>query len=239
MEWRRNHAVPKWDGKIIKSGINRFSHYVVTFIKLCLGLAMQQLLLLQSIHYQTNFMLRVGIILGSTRPNRNGAAVAQWVLEQSQKRSDAEFELVDLVDFNLPVLDEPVPPSMGQYSKEHTKAWSAKVASFDAYVFVTPEYNHSTSGALKNAIDFLYKEWNNKSAGFVSYGSVGGVRAVEHLRLIMAELQVADVREQVALSLFTDFENMSVFKPAAMHEKKVNAMLDQVVRWGQALKTLR
>jgi NAD(P)H-dependent FMN reductase len=128
---------------------------------------------------------------------------------------------------------------MGQYTKEHTKAWSQKVASFDAYVFVTPEYNHSTSGALKNAIDFLYKEWNNKSAGFVSYGSVGGVRAVEHLRLIMAELQVADVREQVALSLFTDFEHMSVFKPAAMHEKKVGAMLDQVIRWAQALKTLR
>ncbi|HEY0058636.1 MAG TPA: NAD(P)H-dependent oxidoreductase [Flavisolibacter sp.] len=184
-------------------------------------------------------MLRVGIILGSTRPNRNGAAVAQWVLEQAQKRSDAEFELVDLAHFNLPLLDEPVPPSMGQYAQEHTKAWSQRIASFDAYVFVTPEYNHSTSGALKNAIDFLYKEWNNKSAGFVSYGSVGGVRAVEHLRLIMAELQVADVREQVALSLFTDFENMSVFKPASMHEKKVNAMLDQVIRWGQALKTLR
>lgn len=184
-------------------------------------------------------MLRVGIILGSTRPNRNGAAVAQWVLEQSQKRSDAEFELVDLADFHLPLLDEPVPPSAGQYSKEHTKAWSQKVASLDAYVFVTPEYNHSTSGALKNAIDFLYKEWNNKSAGFVSYGSVGGVRAVEHLRLIMAELQVADVREQVALSLFTDFENFSAFKPAAMHENKVNAMLDQVIRWGEALKTVR
>ncbi len=184
-------------------------------------------------------MLRVGIILGSTRPNRNGAAVAQWVLEQAQKRSDAEFELVDIAHFNLPLLDEPTPPSAGQYTKEHTKVWSQKVASFDAYVFVTPEYNHSTSGALKNAIDFLYKEWNNKSAGFVSYGSVGGVRAVEHLRLIMAELQVADVREQVALSLFTDFEHFSTFKPAAMHENKVTAMLDQVIRWGQALKTVR
>lgn len=184
-------------------------------------------------------MTRVAIILGSTRPGRNGEAVAKWVYEIAQKRTDAEFELVDVAAFNLPLLDEPKPPSMGQYSKQHTKDWSAKIASFDAYVFVTPEYNHSTSGALKNAIDFLYAEWNNKSAGFVSYGSASGVRSVEHLRLIMAELQVADVREQVALSLFTDFENFSVFKPAPIHEQKVNAMLNQVITWGNALKQVR
>lgn len=183
--------------------------------------------------------MRVAIIIGSTRPGRNGEAVAKWVHEIAQKRTDAEFELVDLQTFNLPLLDEPAPPSMGQYSKEHTKEWAAKIASFDAFVFVTPEYNHSTSGALKNAIDFLYKEWNNKAAGFVSYGSAGGVRAVEHLRLIAAELQIADVREQVALSLFTDFENFSVFKPAAMHEPKVEAMLNQVISWGTALKQVR
>jgi NAD(P)H-dependent FMN reductase len=96
---------------------------------------------------------------------------------------DAEFELVDIKDFNLPLLDEPVPPSMGQYSKPHTKVWAAKISSFDGYVFVTPEYNHGISGALKNAIDFLFAEWNNKAAGFVSYGSVGGARAMEQLRL--------------------------------------------------------
>src|SRR6185437_3347359 len=95
------------------------------------------------------------------------------------KRSDAEFELVDLLDFNLPLLDEPMPPSLGQYTKPHTKAWAAKVDSFDAYVFVTPEYNHGIPGALKNALDFVYREWNNKAAGFVSYGSANGVRAVE------------------------------------------------------------
>jgi NAD(P)H-dependent FMN reductase len=165
--------------------------------------------------------------------------VAKWVYEIAQKRSDAEFELVDLADFNLPLLDEPIPAAMGQYSKQHTKDWAAKIASFDAFVFVTPEYNHSTSGALKNAIDFIYAEWNNKAAGFVSYGSAGGVRAVEHLRLIMAELQVADVREQIALSLFTDFENHSVFKPASLHEKKVGTMLNQVISWGTALKGVR
>ena len=184
-------------------------------------------------------MLRVAIIIGSTRPNRNGEAVAKWVYEIAQKRTDAEFELVDIRDFNLPLLDEPIPPSLGQYTKEHTKVWAAKIDSFDAYVFVTPEYNHGTSGALKNAIDYLYKEWNNKAAGFVGYGSALGARAVEHLRLVMGELQIADVRAQVGLSLFTDFENFSVFKPAAHHEQSVNTMFDQVITWGGALKTLR
>ena len=158
-------------------------------------------------------MLRIAIIIGSTRPGRNGEAVAKWVYEIAQKRGDAEFELVDIKDFNLPLLDEPVPPIMGQYSKPHTKAWAAKIGSFDGYVFVTPEYNHGISGALKNAIDFLFAEWNNKAAGFVSYGGVGGVRAVEQLRLVLAEVQMATVRNQVLLSLFTDFENFSVFKP--------------------------
>jgi NAD(P)H-dependent FMN reductase len=146
---------------------------------------------------------------------------------------------VDIQQFNLPLLDEPVPPSMGQYSKDHTKAWAAKIEPFDAFVFVTPEYNHGTSGALKNAIDFLFREWNNKAAGFVGYGSAGGARAIENLRLVMGELMIADVRAQVMLSLFTDFENFSTFKPAANQEKSVNAMLDQVVAWGGAMKTLR
>jgi NAD(P)H-dependent FMN reductase len=184
-------------------------------------------------------MTKVGIILGSTRPGRNGEAVARWVYDIASKRDDAQYELVDLKDYDLPHLDEAMPPSLGQYSQPHTKEWAAKIDSFDAYVFVTPEYNHSTSGALKNAIDYLYKEWNNKAAGFVSYGSVGGTRAVEHLRLIMGELQVADVRAQVALSLFTDFEEFRIFRPAAHQEDSVAVMLDQVVAWGKALKTVR
>ena len=145
-------------------------------------------------------MIRVAIVTGSTRPGRNNEAVARWVHDIARKRSDAEFELVDIASYNLPLLDEAIPPSMGEYSNAHTKAWAEKIASFDAYVFVTPEYNHGTSGALKNAIDYLYREWNNKAAGFVSYGSAGGARAVEQLRLVMGELQVADVRAQVAAS---------------------------------------
>lgn len=184
-------------------------------------------------------MLKIAVIISSTRPGRVCESVARWVHEIAAKRKDAEFELVDVQAFNLPLLDEPVPPSMGQYSKEHTKTWAAKIDSFDGYVFVTPEYNHSICGALKNAIDFIYREWNNKAAGFVGYGSAGGVRAVEHLRLVMAEVQVATVRNQVALSLFSDFENFTKFKPDARHEKSVNQMLDQVIAWSGALKTLR
>lgn len=184
-------------------------------------------------------MVRIGIILGSTRPGRIGAGVAEWVHGRASQRSDAEFELVDLEQFELPLLDEPLPPARGQYSKEHTKRWAAKIATFDGFVFVTPEYNHSTSGALKNAIDYLYAEWNNKAAGFVGYGSAGGTRAVEHLRLIMAEVQVATVRNQVMLSLANDFENYKVFKPDPRHEKSLGGMLDQLVAWAGALRTLR
>jgi NAD(P)H-dependent FMN reductase len=185
-----------------------------------------------------NPMLKIAIILGSTRPGRNGEAVSQWVYETAKKRNDANFELLDIKDYNLPLLDEPIPPSMGQYTKEHTKTWALKIDSFDAYVFVTAEYNHGIPGGLKNAIDFVYREWNNKVAGFVSYGGAGGVRAVEQLRLVMAELKVATVRAQVILSLFTDFENFTKFKPATFQEKAVNTMLDEVVAWGSALKTL-
>jgi NAD(P)H-dependent FMN reductase len=184
-------------------------------------------------------MTKIGIILGSTRPGRNGEAVARWVTDIASQRTDAEFELVDLLDYKLPHLDEAMPPSLGQYSHPHTLEWAAKIASFDGYVMVTPEYNHSTSGALKNAIDFLYAEWNNKAVGFVSYGGAGGTRAVEHLRLIAGELQLADVRAQVALSLLTDFENYRVFKPADHQRDSVNAMLDQLVAWSTALAPLR
>lgn len=183
--------------------------------------------------------VRIGIIIGSTRPGRVGEQVARWVLEQAQQRTDAEFELVDLVDFALPHLDEALPAAMGQYAQAHTKAWAEKVDSFDGYIFVTPEYNHSTSGALKNAIDFVYAEWNNKAAGLVSYGSAGGTRAAEHLRLILGELQVADVRQQVSFSLMTDFEAYTKFAPAGYHAGMLAAQLDQLVPWALALRSVR
>ncbi|HEX2065266.1 MAG TPA: NAD(P)H-dependent oxidoreductase [Candidatus Thermoplasmatota archaeon] len=184
-------------------------------------------------------MTKIAIILGSTRPNRNGEAVARWAHTVAQRRGDAQFDLIDVADLGLPLLDEPVPPSMGHYSKPHTKAWAAKVAQYDGFVFVTPEYNHGTSAALKNALDYLYKEWNNKAAGFVAYGSAGGTRAVEHLRLVAAELQMATVRAQVALSLREDFENFSAFKPRPFHEGSLNGMLDQLIPWSNALRSVR
>src|SRR5258705_77039 len=150
---------------------------------------------------EEELMLRIAIIIGSTRPGRNGEAVGKWVYEIAQKRSGAEFELVDIKDFNLPLLDEPMPPIMGQYSKPHTKAWAAKIGSFDGFVFITPEYNHGTSGALKNAIDFLFREWNDKAAGFVSYGGAGGARAVEQLRLAIHEEGIRPVKVSIALRL--------------------------------------
>jgi NAD(P)H-dependent FMN reductase len=184
-------------------------------------------------------MTHIGIILGSTRPNRNGEQVAEWVLDIASRRIDAIFELVDLRDYPLPHLDEPLPPSLGQYKYDHTKEWADKIASFDGFVIVTPEYNHSTSGVLKNAIDYLYGEWNNKAVGFVSYGAAGGARAAEHLRLVAGELQMADVRQQVVLSLATEFENFRVFKPGNYNVAALNTLLDQVVAWSTALAPLR
>jgi NAD(P)H-dependent FMN reductase len=183
--------------------------------------------------------LRIAIILGTTRPGRNGKAVAEWVLAKASDRTAAEYELIDLLDYPLPHLDEAVPPSMGQYANDHTKQWAEKIASFDGFIFVTPEYNHSTSGVLKNAIDYLYAEWNNKAAGFVAYGSLGGARAIEHLRGIAAELQLADVRQQLSFSLFTDFENFSTFAPGAQHDGAAVTLFDQLESWAGAMKTLR
>jgi NAD(P)H-dependent FMN reductase len=182
---------------------------------------------------------RIGVILGSTRPGRRGEPVARWVMDEAARRADAEFELVDLADYPLPHLDEPLPPSMGQYQNAHTQEWAAAIGRFDGFVFVTPEYNHSTSGVLKNALDYLYAEWNNKAMGVVSYGAVGGARAAEHLRLVAGELQMADVRTNVALSLITDFENFTEFKPGPYQAQALNTLLDQVVAWSQALAPLR
>ncbi len=184
-------------------------------------------------------MLKIGIITGSTRPGRVNLQVAEWVKHIADKRSDVTFEIVDIADYQLPLYDEAIPAAYGQYAHEHTKKWAAKIGSLDGFIFVTPEYNHSFSGALKNAIDFIYGEWNNKAAGFVSYGSGGGIRAVEQLRQIMSEIQIADVRAQVFMSLFSDFENFSVFKPDPRHEASLETVLDQVISWSKALKSVR
>ncbi|HZN82012.1 MAG TPA: NAD(P)H-dependent oxidoreductase [Mycobacterium sp.] len=183
--------------------------------------------------------LTIAIIAGSTRPGRHAGAVSEWILKQAAERLGVRYDIVDLIDHPLPLLDEAMPPSFGQYQNEHTKAWAATIAPYDGFVFVSPEYNHSTSAALKNALDYLYAEWQNKAAAFAAYGSLSGARAVEHLRLICSELQMATVRQQLSFSLFTDFENFTAFTPAALHNDSAAVMFDQLESWAGALKTLR
>jgi NAD(P)H-dependent FMN reductase len=184
-------------------------------------------------------LLNIAIILGSTRPNRVGGIVANWVYDTAKKHGDASFELLDLAEVALPLFDEGLPPAAGVYTKQHTRDWAAKIASFDGFIFVTPEYNHSIPAALKNALDFVYAEWNNKAAGIVSYGAASGIRAAEQLRLILGELQIATVRAQVTLDSYRDFEDFYDFKPTEQHVEALRAMSDQVVSWGTALKSTR
>ena len=175
--------------------------------------------------------LKLGIILGSTREGRVSPQVGQWVKSIADARGDAEVEIVDIKDYKLPLLGE-------SDDLSGVMAWNAKLAELDGFVFIVSEYNHSMSAALKNALDSARDPWNNKAAGIVSYGSAGGARATEHLRTVLGELQVADVRSHTLLSLFTDFDN-GVFKPADLHQVNVNTMFDQVIAWGTALKAVR
>ncbi|MEV6242238.1 NADPH-dependent FMN reductase [Lentzea sp. NPDC051838] len=176
--------------------------------------------------------MRIAVILGSTRPGRRSEAVAQWVVNVANSRSDASFELIDLAEVDLPLLDEPVPAIFGEYAHVHTRSWASTIASYDGFVFVTPEYNHSFSAALKNALDYLYAEWNDKAAGFVGLGGHGGLRAVEQLRLVLAELKVATVRTQVALG-------RGELQSGLQQEEELNAMLDELVSWASALRSVR
>ncbi|WP_066392363.1 NADPH-dependent FMN reductase [Neobacillus mesonae] len=177
--------------------------------------------------------LNIGIILGSTREGRVSPQVGEWVKEIADKRGDANYTIIDIADYKLPLLGEAGGDASG------AAAWSEIIAAQDGFIFIVQEYNHSITGALKNALDYLREEWNNKAAGIVSYGSVGGARAAEHLRGILGELLVADVRVHPALSLFTDFENGTDFKPKAVQEDSVNQMLDQLIPWSKALFTIR
>lgn len=186
--------------------------------------------------------LKVGIIVGSTRPGRVGPLVGNWVHANAQAEG-VEFELVDLHDFKLPLLEEAGPMGAGNYAGAAANAWASKIAEFDGFIFVTGEYNHSVPAALKNALDYVKGEWANKSVGIVSYGSIGGVRAGEHLRQIFGELSMADVHQHVMLSIFTDFENFGsadvAFMPAAQKAGELQTQINEVATWGRALRTVR
>lgn len=181
--------------------------------------------------------IKIGIVVGSVREGRNAEAVAKYVYDFAAKRNDeaVEYEVIDLANYNLAILGT----EATEEQQAAVKAWSEKMASVDGYVFVTPEYNRAIGGALKNALDYLNPELNNKAAGFVGYGGVGGSYAHVNMRLILAELQVATVKTAVTFNLMADFENFSVFKPAEYHNDNINGMLDQVINWSRALKTIR
>ncbi|MEP1326989.1 MAG: NAD(P)H-dependent oxidoreductase [Sulfitobacter dubius] len=182
-------------------------------------------------------MMKIAIVVSSTRPTRKGRHVGEWVLENASSR-DASFALVDLAEINLPLLSEPKPAVFGPpYEQETTRAWSEAVAGYDGFIFVVPEYNHSIPAPLKNALDHLYVEWQDKAAAFVSYGVDNGVRAVEHLRGILSELGIAHVGPSVGLSL-SDFADGVV----SANERKAAAldtMIDKLIAWCGALAPLR
>lgn len=182
---------------------------------------------------------RIAVIIASTRPTRVGPKVTEWVMAELKGRDDAAFEVVDLADQGLPLLDEPEPASSGNYTQDHTKRWSEVVAGYDGFLFITPEYNRGLPAALKNALDFLYAEWNNKAAGIVCYGSSGGLRAAEQLKLVLGELQVTTVRAQVSLSIYDDMLDFSEMTPRDYQAGNLSTTVDQLVRWTVATARLR
>ncbi|MDO5627438.1 MAG: NAD(P)H-dependent oxidoreductase [Mobilicoccus sp.] len=184
--------------------------------------------------------MKIGIIIGSIRTDRAGKAVGHWVHEQASERDDAQFELIDITEHDLELLDEATVPGAAnrKYDKESTRRWGAKIDEFDAFIFVTPEYNHGVPGAMKNAFDLIYPEWGNKAVAFVGYGADGGVRAVEQWRGIALNAYLYPARAQVALSLFTDW-GKDGFAPADRRTKELTALFDELVPLAGAIKTLR
>lgn len=181
----------------------------------------------------------IKIITGSTRPGRFNIQPATWIYELAKKRTDVKVELVDLLEVNLPFLDEAIPASQNKYEKTHTKKWAKTVGETDGFVFVTPEYNHSYSPVLKNAIDFVFAEWHYKPVTYVSYGSVGGSRAVEHLRGVAAETKMYDLREQVMFPEYWNSLDENGKYNFEKHEGAATRMLDALVFWSVKMKEAR
>lgn len=186
-------------------------------------------------------MPHIKIIAGSVRPGRFNTQPANWIYELASKRPNAKFTLVDIAQLNLPFLDEPKSPKAREYTKEHTRNWSEIIEEADGFIFVTPEYNHSVSPALKNALDFLYHEWSYKPASFISYGAeAGGARSVEHLRAVCGELKMYDLREQLIIPNYWDnLDEKGNFKFNEAHEKAAERILDELLFWAAKMKEAR
>lgn len=185
--------------------------------------------------------LKLQTIICSTRPGRIGPSVARWFNGFASEQGSFTSELIDLADFNLPVFDEPNHPAMQQYEHEHTKAWSASVAQADAYVFVIPEYNFSPPPSLVNALNYLYKEWNYKPCGFVSYGGVsGGLRSAQSAKQLITTLKMMPMVEGVMVQMPWELlDEQQNFVAAEVHELSGTAMLEEMAKWAQALKAMR
>lgn len=182
-------------------------------------------------------MIKIAIIIGSTRPNRFGLKVGRWFFEHAAKTSQAEFELVDIKDYALPMLDEPVPAGA---TREHTKKWQAKMREFDGFVLVTPEHNHAPPASLKNAIDYVNDEFSYKPVGYVGYGGAGAIRAVEQLRQIAATFKQYDLKPQVAIMGQANFAaDDTEFTPEIKHEKSADALIQEIVFWAREMAPIR
>lgn len=185
-------------------------------------------------------MLRLNVIIASTRPGRVGEPVGNWFNQVAREHGAFDVHLVDLAEMALPIFDEPEHPRLRNYRHEHTKRWSESVAAADAYVLVTPEYNYGPTPALLNALNYVYLEWNYKPAGFVSYGGIsGGMRAVQMTKQTLTTLKVMPMVEQVAIPMVNQHLNNGVFEPLKPHRNGATAMLDELHRWATALTTLR
>lgn len=187
-------------------------------------------------------MTKIGIITGSTRDSRINLGVAEWVKSFADKKglADVKFEVLDIKETGLKNFNEDLPPlAVKAYSNETQKQWAKQVNEMDGFIFVTPEYNKNITSSLKDHLDYLGAEWHHKAAGIVSYGSTLGISAANALRLTLANLKVAVVEPQGAFSLFNDFENMTTFKPLEVHNQRFSEMIDDVVAWSTALKSVR
>lgn len=184
---------------------------------------------------------KIQVIIGSTRQGRFGDKPAKWILEELKKRTDFESELIDLRDWSLPFFDEAISPSMnnGVYSLDLARKWADKIGEADGYIMVTPEYNHGYSAVLKNALDYVYKEWNNKPVGFISYGTVGGARAVEQLRQVAVELHLVPVRASVNIVAYWNLLDESGNLKTESLEKSAADMISQVQWYAAALKNAK
>jgi len=181
------------------------------------------------------------VIIGSTRPGRVGPAVAEWIARRAEEHGGFEVQVTDLAELGLPLFDEPNHPRLKQYVHQHTKDWSALADGSDAFIFVTPEYNYGFNAALKNAIDYLHAEWQHKAAGIVSYGGVAaGTRATQMLKQVLTAVKIMPVPESVNIPFIREsLDEDGRFKPSELMDAHATAMLDEVLRWTQALRPLR